>query len=199
MPKLRPDVRDERRRHLLDAAWRCAAAKRFAEMTVDDVCAEAGLSKGAFYGYFESKDELLAALLDDDAAALDRMLDRIGEEETSGIERLRRFSRAMVEHADDPGSRPGERRPLGRRARAGAAAPPVRRDQRSATGAHPRLDRGGRRARTRLREVPANALASMLLAIADGLMLHATLDPSAFRWANIRRAVDELLDGIAAR
>ena len=198
MPKLRPDVRDERRRHLLDAAWRCAAAKRFAEMTVDDVCAEAGLSKGAFYGYFESKDELLAALLDGDAAELDRMLDRIGEEETSGIERLRRFSQAMVEHADDP-ARAQVRADLWA---AVLGQEPLRR-QFAETSARRRvrirawIEEGVER--DEIREVPANALASMLLASADGLMLHATLDPSAFRWDNIRRAVDELLDGIAAR
>jgi AcrR family transcriptional regulator len=198
MPKLRPDVRDERRRHLLDAAWRCAAAKRFAEMTVDDVCAEAGLSKGAFYGYFESKDELLAALLDGDAAELDRMLDRIGEEEASGIERLRRFSQAMVEHADDP-ARAQVRADLWA---AVLGQEPLRR-QFAATSARRRvrirawIEEGVER--DEIREVPANALASMLLASADGLMLHATLDPSAFRWDNIRRAVDELLDGIAAR
>ncbi len=198
MPKLRPDVRDERRRHLLDAAWRCAAAKRFAEMTVDDVCAEAGLSKGAFYGYFESKDELLAALLDGDAAELDRMLDRIGEEETSGIERLRRFSQAMVEHADDP-ARAQVRADLWA---AVLGQEPLRR-QFAETSARRRvhirawIEEGVERGE--IREVPANALASMLLASADGLMLHATLDPSAFRWDNIRRAVDELLDGIAAR
>ncbi len=198
MPKLRPDVRDERRRHLLEAAWRCAAAKRFAEMTVDDVCAEAGLSKGAFYGYFESKDELLAALLDGDAAELDRMLDRIGEEEASGIERLRRFSQAMVEHADDP-ARAQVRADLWA---AVLGQEPLRR-QFAETSARRRMrirawiEEGVER--DEIREVPANALASMLLASADGLMLHATLDPSAFRWDNIRRAVDELLDGIAAR
>ncbi len=198
MPKLRPDVRDERRRHLLDATWRCAAAKRFAEMTVDDVCAEAGLSKGAFYGYFGSKDELLAALLDGDAAELDRMLDRIGAEEPSGIERLRRFSQAMVEHADDP-ARAQVRADLWA---AVLGQEPLRR-QFAETSARRRvrirawIEEGVERGE--IREVPANALASMLLASADGLMLHATLDPSAFRWDNIRRAVDELLDGIASR
>jgi AcrR family transcriptional regulator len=198
MPKLGPDVRDERRRHLLEAAWRCAAAKRFAEMTVDDVCAEAGLSKGAFYGYFGSKDELLAALLDGDAAELDRMLDRIGAEEPSGIERLRRFSQAMVEHADDP-ARAQVRADLWaavlgqEQLRRQFAETSARRRVRIRAWIEEGVERG------EIREVPANALASMLLASADGLMLHATLDPSAFRWDNIRRAVGELLDGIAAR
>ncbi len=166
-------------------------------MTVDDVCAEAGLSKGAFYGYFESKDELLAALLEGDAAVLDRMLDRIGDEEASGIERLRRFSQAMVEHADDP-ARAQVRADLWA---AVLGEEPLRRHF-AAAGARRRrrirawIEEGIER--KEIRDVPANALASMLLATADGLILHATLDPSAFRWDNIRRAVDELLDGIAA-
>jgi len=32
------------------------------ELTVDDVCAEAEVSKGAFYGYFSSNQDLLIAL-----------------------------------------------------------------------------------------------------------------------------------------
>jgi len=195
MPKLRPEVRSERRQAILDAAWRCAARSRFGEMTVDDVCAEAGLSKGAFYGYFESKDALLTGLLDDDAEALDRMLAEIGSGEQSGVERLRRFARAMLEHAHDPG-----RAQVRAELWAAASAEPALREHFAETGAR-------RRAKLRswieestaaggLREVPANALASLLLAMADGLMLHATIDPGAFRWANVYRAVDELLAGI---
>ena len=48
-------------------------------------------------------------------------------------------------------------------------------------------------------EIPANALASILLALTDGLMLHGALDPGAFRWRNISRAIDVLLAGIEAR
>jgi AcrR family transcriptional regulator len=167
-------------------------------MTVDDVCAEANLSKGAFYGYFESKDGLLVGLLDEDAAELDRMLDEIDRAETSGIERLRRFSRAMLGHADDPG-RAQVRADLwatvlGEEAlRRHFAETGARRRVRLRAWIREGVEQG------EIREVPANALASLLLATADGLMLHATLDPSAFRWANIRRAVDELLDGISAR
>ena len=31
-------------------------------MSVDQICAEAGVSKGNFYGYFESKDDLILAI-----------------------------------------------------------------------------------------------------------------------------------------
>jgi BetI-type transcriptional repressor, C-terminal len=46
-------------------------------------------------------------------------------------------------------------------------------------------------------DVAANALAAILLALGDGLMLHAGLDPAGFRWTNVRRALDALLDGMA--
>jgi hypothetical protein len=46
--------------------------------------------------------------------------------------------------------------------------------------------------------IPANALASILLALTDGLMLHGALDPGGFRWRNIRHAIDVMLAGIEA-
>jgi hypothetical protein len=46
-------------------------------------------------------------------------------------------------------------------------------------------------------DLPTNATASILLALADGLLLHAALDAEAFRWPNIRRALDLLLAGIS--
>ncbi len=46
-------------------------------------------------------------------------------------------------------------------------------------------------------DVAANALAAILLALDDGLMLHAGLDPAGSRWTNVRRALDALLDGMA--
>lgn len=46
-------------------------------------------------------------------------------------------------------------------------------------------------------DIPANALASILLALGDGLLLHGNLDPSAFRGVNISKALDELLLGVS--
>jgi hypothetical protein len=47
-----------------------------------------------------------------------------------------------------------------------------------------------------LEERRANALASILLALTDGLMLHRAVDPAGFRWANIRSVIDSLITGI---
>ncbi|MDO8186932.1 TetR/AcrR family transcriptional regulator [Conexibacter sp. JD483] len=53
------------RARLLEAAARVYAARGFAGATLDDVALEAGLTKGAVYGHFGSKDNLLVALMDE--------------------------------------------------------------------------------------------------------------------------------------
>lgn len=198
MPKLRPETRVERHKELIAAAWRCAARGGFRDLTVDEVCAEAGVSKGAFYGYFEQKQDLLMALLEDDAADVDRELERITRASGSGVERVRRLARSMLALGED------------------AARVQVRGDLWSELLTEElvreRLAQVTQRRRDLVRgwieeaiacgevaSIPANALASILLALADGLMLHRAVDPDAFRWSNIGVAIDALLAGIEAR
>ena len=196
MPRLAPAVREERRQQLIEAAWRCAARRGFQSLTVDDVCDEAGVSKGSFYVYFDQKQDLLLALLEDDARGVDEIMQEVGRAHIGGVERLRRLSRAMLERGEDQ-ARLQVRADLW----AEMSANPTIRERFSETVR-------GRRVALRgwidesiragdLAEIPANALAAILLALGDGLMLHAGLDPEGFRWTNVRRALDALLDGIA--
>jgi len=53
-------LRSESRQKLLDAAISLVREKGYAATTVDQVCERAGLTKGAFFHYFESKDALAA-------------------------------------------------------------------------------------------------------------------------------------------
>lgn len=55
------------RQRLLDAAGRVLPVRGYHETRVDDIVAEAGLSHGSFYRYFENKDELFGALAFDAA------------------------------------------------------------------------------------------------------------------------------------
>jgi TetR/AcrR family transcriptional repressor of nem operon len=51
----------ESKTRLLDAALHVIRAKGYAATTVDDICHEAGVTKGSFFHHFKSKDELALA------------------------------------------------------------------------------------------------------------------------------------------
>jgi AcrR family transcriptional regulator len=57
--------REQTRDRLLAAAARVYARSGFNGATLDDVAAEAGFTKGAVYGHFGSKENLLVALVDE--------------------------------------------------------------------------------------------------------------------------------------
>jgi TetR/AcrR family transcriptional repressor of nem operon len=56
---------EENRRRILDAASRLFRERGFESVTVAEVMQAAGLTHGGFYGYFKSKDELVAGALAD--------------------------------------------------------------------------------------------------------------------------------------
>jgi TetR/AcrR family transcriptional repressor of nem operon len=60
---------DDNRRAILEAAGRLFRLRGFDAVSVSEVMTAAGLTHGAFYGYFRSKDELVAATLADLLAA----------------------------------------------------------------------------------------------------------------------------------
>lgn len=49
---------------LLNAALHAIRSKGYAATTVDDICREAGVTKGSFFHHFKSKDELALAAID---------------------------------------------------------------------------------------------------------------------------------------
>jgi HlyD family secretion protein len=62
VPKLAPERQQARREHILAAAERCFIEKGFHPATMADICREAGVSPGALYIYFVSKEDLIAGL-----------------------------------------------------------------------------------------------------------------------------------------
>ncbi len=78
MPKLKPETQAARREHILDAAERCFARAGFHRTTMQDICKAAGVSAGALYVYFSSKEELIAGISERDRAKLGAELGEIG-------------------------------------------------------------------------------------------------------------------------
>ena len=65
MPRVSEAHRERRREQILEAARRCFIRKGFHQSSMADVFAEAGLSAGAVYRYFRSKDEIITAIAEE--------------------------------------------------------------------------------------------------------------------------------------
>jgi AcrR family transcriptional regulator len=197
MPRIGLERKSQRRQQIIDAAWRCAARMGFRDLTVDDVCAEADLSKGAFYGYFEQKRDLLLALFEDDSQRLDELMDDLERRIAGHRDRLRVYTQSVLQRSSDPALV---------QVRADMwSAMLTEKDIRGAFAASMQARRVRLRswiedaiAANELVDIPANAFASILLALGDGLLLHGSLDPQAFRWVNIGKALDVLFSGISS-
>jgi AcrR family transcriptional regulator len=194
VPRVSEAERPLRQKRLVDAAWRCLARGSFSDLRVEDICLEAGLSKGSFYGYFASKRDLLYSLVDDDVVVLLTAATE-GAQMHGGGGGLRRFAQAVLRGAED-----GARMQLRADIWAEAAHDRELED---------RLRHGIARRRAIVRgwveqeieagtmaHVPANALASVLLALADGLTLHSRVDRDGFRWENVHVALKAMLSGL---
>ena len=198
MPRLSPEQRENHRQRIVTAAWRCVARTGYCDLRVDDVCAEAAVSKGSFYLYFKRKDDVLFALLEQDAAAIEERIRAVMLSNRPGIDRLRLFAQTMLADHDDKG-RMQVRADLWAELFCEKA---VRERFVEHLDRRRRLLSDAIEAGMRTGEydggVPAETLARILLAIVDGLMLHAAAEPRSMRWTYLRQGVDGLLAGLRA-
>ncbi len=79
MPKLDETTQRARREHILDAAEHCFAREGFHRTSMQDICREAGVSPGAFYLYFSSKEDLIAGICEREKTALAQALASVAE------------------------------------------------------------------------------------------------------------------------
>ena len=61
-------AQEQRRRHIMEAAEACFARSGFHKTSMQEVCAEAGMSPGALYRYFKSKEAIIEAICLDERA-----------------------------------------------------------------------------------------------------------------------------------
>lgn len=175
-------TRAETRERLLEAAAVAFANKGISAATIEDICAEAGFSRGAFYSNFKAKDELVLELLEDHLSAnlaeIDRLLD-ISDDTESFIQSMESDERRRTDPTKGNGLLYIElvlyalRNPANR----------------------PRLVERQRRSYDRtkqiLSKIEASAgiaypgtlddLAALILAFDDGVLLHQLVDPDSYR------------------
>ncbi len=173
-------LRSETRSKVIDAAAKVFADKGIAASSVREIAHSAGLTKGALYSNFASKDDLILALLEDRvlsrlhkateafeaAGTIDNALRDLGGSLVDAIRSDAAAHRLLFEYASAARRDPELQEALTRRRREGRAAVAA--------------------AIERIAEVhglelqlPADELAVAILAISNGLALEAGIDPTA--------------------
>ncbi len=102
MPKVVPEYREEAKNRILDAALQEFSEKGFHQTTMEDVAKRVGVSKGALYLYFKSKEELFKGIYEKAPQALSDIMRssfKTGDfiESSSQI-----FDRMMKQYASNP-------------------------------------------------------------------------------------------------
>jgi AcrR family transcriptional regulator len=196
----RPDVSEERRNQILEAAMAVFARQGFEEARMDDIAQEVGLSKGALYLYFKSKDAIISAILQFFfSAAMKKLRGFLESEEPPSVrEQLLRLNQYYV----------GEMKwmvsmlPISFQFYAVAARQKTVRqflkgyfkDYREilTTLIQRGIDRG------EFRPMQAEDVAIALTALYEGLALLWMVDPDATTWEQVgERSLLLLLDGLA--
>ncbi len=195
----RPDVSEERKQQILEAAIAVFARLGFRAARMDDVAEQAGLSKAALYLYYKSKDAIIAALLQRLFAQEFKQVQALVESEREGsvVEQLLVLTRqlaAMLQWMS-------RLMPIAFEFYAIAGRDKQVRQFLKEYFADYRhllarlIERGI--ARGELRAVDAEATAITLVALFEGLALLFFVDPEATRWTEqVETSVRLLLSGL---
>ena len=197
----RPDVSEERKNQILEAAIAVFARLGFQQTRMDDIAGQAGLSKGALYLYYKSKDAIISALLKHFfTQELKHLQDFVVTERPEPVtEQIMLLTRKMVEAMEWM----GRLMPIAFEFYALAGRD---KDVRQFLNEYYLTYRGDLArliergiARGEFRTVDANSLAITLTALFEGIALLYFIDPHGLQWdAQIEMSVQTLLAGIRA-
>lgn len=197
MAHTRP-TRDETRRKVLDAAFAVFGERGIAATSLEQVAATAGLTKGAVYSNFGSKDDLVLALMEEQIS--DRIVDRLSrvDQAVRPAEVAERIGSVMVQEICSNG---GWHRLLAEYAAIARHDDRVRGELQSRR-------RQVRALLTQLLDrlaisfdadlpMPAQDLAVVVLALSNGLALEADIEPDGVKDSLFAQALNTMaLDAI---
>jgi AcrR family transcriptional regulator len=102
MPKVTEAHIAARRGQIVDAAWECFARKGYHQSTMQDICQESGLSPGAIYRYFESKESILKAINDRSQEMSRAVVEEAHSQTGGGLDALEAIGQTMLGVFNDP-------------------------------------------------------------------------------------------------
>lgn len=196
----RPDVSEERRPQIVEAATQVFIRKGYRKTTMPDIAREAGLSVGGVYWYFKSKDEVVLALLEEifqsDLESMKILLDS----DSSATERLKFFVAASIRNYDEI----AWINSVGLEFFGQAGHDPLVRGFIQAYISHYRqalvrlIEQGIERGE--FRTVNPVDTANAIIGLEEGLSMIASADPEGVNWKNaFRTSTELLLIGLSAK
>ena len=78
----------ETKQKLIDAVKKLSKAKKYHEMSIDDITQTAGVAKGTFYTYFKRREDIISVIAYEN---LDKALRRASDEEMDAAEKIEQF------------------------------------------------------------------------------------------------------------
>jgi len=173
MPKISEAQRETRRQHILAAAMRCFSRDGFHATTTADIVRESGVSQGALYLYFATKDDIIVALADDRRQG-EALINALAESEQDPVEGLKLLLELYGRSLSDPARI--EQRRVGVQGWAEALRSPTVRESVTANIAAvgreiESLVRRGQAAGQIRSELNPEAFARTLIAVFQGLIL----------------------------
>ena len=79
MRRANVQLQADRRGEILEAAQACFARSGFHQASMQEICAEAGMSPGNLYRYFRSKEDIIAGIAERDRAETARQFAAVGQ------------------------------------------------------------------------------------------------------------------------
>ena len=102
MPKVSLLYKENTRDKILDSAKRLFEHKGYHETSMDDIVEASGLSKGAIYGYFDSKEALFESLQEKDYSELLERAEKLLADEGPAKSKLERIADIYFLSHDSP-------------------------------------------------------------------------------------------------
>jgi TetR/AcrR family transcriptional regulator, transcriptional repressor of aconitase len=93
---------EARRNQILDAAWSCFAKRGYHQTTMQDIATDAGISAGAIYRYYASKEAVLAAITERNTERYAELLADIQSESSGPMDVLDAIGQTMLATFEDP-------------------------------------------------------------------------------------------------